>query len=72
MKYVDFVLDDYIDSVESYAENLNKELNSSESSKACAEHIMSWCEVNNHDLDTLPLLVKKCFIICIINEENDE
>ena len=27
MRYVDFILDDYIDSVETYAENLNKELN---------------------------------------------
>lgn len=56
MRYVDFVLDDYIDSVETYAENLNKELNRGESSKACAEHIMSWCDLNNHDLTSIPMV----------------
>lgn len=53
---IDYVLDDYIDSVESYAENLNKELYSGETSRACAEHIMSWCDLNNHDLASIPMV----------------
>ena len=56
MRYVDFILDDYIDSVETYAENLNKELNSGETSRACAEHIMRWCDLNNHDLTSIPMI----------------
>lgn len=55
MKYVDYVLDDYIDSVETYAENLNKELTNGETSRACAEHIMNWCDLNNHDLASIPM-----------------
>ena len=55
MRYTDFILDDYIDSVETYAENLNKELNSGETSKACAGNIMNWCELNSHDLASIPM-----------------
>ena len=55
MRYADFILDDYIDSVETYAENLNKELNSGDTSKACAEHIMNWCKLYNHDLASIPM-----------------
>ena len=56
MGYVDFILDDYIDSVETYAENLNKELNRGVTSIDCAEHIMSWCDLNNHDLASIPMV----------------
>lgn len=56
MRYVDFILDDYIDSVETYAENLNKELNRGATSIDCAEHIMSWCDLNNHDLASIPMV----------------
>ena len=56
MSYTDYILDDYIDSVETYAENLNKELNNGDTSKACAEHIMLWCKLNNRDLVTIPML----------------
>lgn len=44
-----------IASVETYAENLNKELYSGKTSKACAEHIMNWCDLNNHDIVTIPM-----------------
>ena len=53
--FTDYILDDYIDSVETYAENLNKELYNGETSRNCAEHMMSWCDLNNRDLASIPM-----------------
>lgn len=51
----DYIIDDYIECVESYADYLGYELNDCDTVEDCVQHVMEWCKHNNHDLDSLPL-----------------
>lgn len=55
MVTTDYIIDDYIECVESYANYLGYEINDGDTIEECAEHVMCWCNRNNHDLCSLPL-----------------
>lgn len=51
----DYIFDDYVEYVEDYAEQRGLKLFEDSTAEECAEHILSWCKRNNHDLDSIPM-----------------
>ena len=48
------VLADFVELIEDYAETREMKLMEGETVERCAEHVMNWCELNNHDMDSIP------------------
>lgn len=55
MTSTNYTIDDYIELIDSYADNFGYEIDKGESVEECAWHVMDWCRRNNHDLDSIPL-----------------
>lgn len=55
MKTNMYIIDDYIECVDSYVGWRGLELNEGDTIEECAQYVMNWCTINNHDLSTIPL-----------------
>lgn len=48
------VLADFVELIEDYTETREMRLIEGETVEKCAEHVMNWCYLNNHDMDSIP------------------
>lgn len=55
MKANEYTIDDYIELIDSYTGLYGLELNEGDTIEDCAQHVMNWCTINNHDLSSIPL-----------------
>lgn len=55
MSYNEYIIDDYIECIDFYTGWRGLELNEGDTIEDCAQYVMNWCTINNHDLSDIPL-----------------
>lgn len=50
-----YIIDEYIECVESYVDSFGYEIDKDETIEECAWTLLDWCFYNNHDLDSISL-----------------
>ena len=62
MTTTNYIVDYYIEFIESYVDSFGYEINQDDTIDECACHVMDWCNRNNHDLDSMPLPELECIV----------